>query len=159
MTVGKALLGRSLHSKTTVPVRGKMFGPAVPCPPQGAEWALHGHPANMSTERSTRLFHSQQRVRDKENLTRTKPNLKLSLQSKPSAGPCTFPGGLPAHYEPQCFCKSAVVGGTARDGGARLFLRCRLCVSSLFRSEHGCAVSECDWVNGVCQGTEGRVWR
>lgn len=31
--------------------------------------------------------------------------------------------------------------------------------STLFCSKRGCAVSECDWVNGVCQGSEGSIWR
>lgn len=35
----------------------------------GAEWAPHGRRAIMSTKRSVRLLNSQQRVRDKGNLT------------------------------------------------------------------------------------------
>lgn len=35
----------------------------------GAEWAPHGGRAIMSTKRSVRLLNSQQRVRDKGNLT------------------------------------------------------------------------------------------
>lgn len=49
-------------------------------------------------------------------------------------------------------------GGLGRRGhsapGPQAACRRRCC------SRHGGgAVSECDWVNGVCQGAEGRAWR
>lgn len=73
--------------------------PELPCPCEGKMFALSGaqsvcgHPAGMSTKRNVRLLNSWQRVQDRGTLQEAKLNIKLSLQSKPCTGSCTFPGG------------------------------------------------------------------
>lgn len=51
-----------------------------------------------------------------------------------------------------------MLGETAGDAVC-LFSSAAGCASAPWCSRHGCAVSEDDWVNGVCQGGEGSVWQ